>query len=72
LRRIANARKASPLYASLGPQIDVPGDVYDELRAEFEAWHEEHYEAWRAGEAVPEPPGFELYDSYAKPAGWAA
>jgi hypothetical protein len=79
LKRITNRRKASPLYGSLGPLGPAvlqryPGDLarHDQVLADFQAWHAEHYEAWKDGEAVPEPPGWEEFDTYAKPAGWAA
>jgi hypothetical protein len=77
------ARRASPLYASLGPRPCsvheyVTGDLglsgeaararVEVILEEHRRWREQHLEAWAVGQNVPGPPYADRCDVFAKPA----
>jgi hypothetical protein len=83
-RRLAgHERRASPLFASLGPrparvqryvvvELGLSGDAAvarrEENLAEHRARREAHLEAWEAGRPAPPPPWAERFDTCARPA----
>jgi hypothetical protein len=84
-RRIGTyERRASPLYAELGPRpaavqayvasdLGLSGDAVwtraDAMLEEYRAWRVAHLEAWLAGKRAPEPPYADVLDTFARLAG---